>query len=412
MHVLVLVEPLPFPFDTRVRAQAEALVAAGHEVTVICPAGFGFNAPWETVDGVSVRRFTMPEGGRGALGYLREYGQAMLRMARLVRSVRRERVVDVCLVCNPPDLLVALTLSLRRHGTRVVLDFREISPELYEAKFGGRGSVLHRLLLASERFAFRHADVVVTVSEPCAAIARDRGGIDPSRIFLVGNGPDARRIHPVDPRPELRRGRAHLVLWLGAMSEQEGLGRLVEAADHLVNTLGRDDVTFAVVGPGDVHRQLRRQIAARGLQEVVQLSGPVGDELVRAYMATATVCVGVDQRNDMNDRAAMRKILEYMAMGRAVVQFPLQEMHRLCGGSTLYARDADARHLAEQVARVLDDTQLRGELETAARARVSEGLMWHHQAPRLLAAVHTALGSATPPPAPRPSGRSPCSRAL
>lgn len=397
VHVLVLVEPLPFPFDTRVRAHVEALLSAGHEVTVICPAGFGFDALQETIDGVSVRRFRMPDGGRSAIGYLREYGLAMLRMARLVRRVRRERFVDVCLVCNPPDLLVALTLLLRRSGTRVLLDFREISPELYEAKFGAQG-LLHRLLLANERFAFRHSDIVITVSEPCVAIARDRGKIEPTRIFLVGNGPDARRIYPVAPRPDLRCGRAHLVLWLGSMSQQEGLGRLLKAADHLVNTLGRDDVSFAMIGPGDVHEELRREIARLGLQDVVALSGAVGDDLVRAYMATASVCVGVDERNAMNDRAAMRKILEYMAMGRAVVQFPLQEMRRLCGHATLYACDANALHLAEQIARVLDDEQLRVKLETAARDRVSNGLMWHHQVPRLLAAVDAALTDAPPRP--------------
>jgi len=397
--VLVLVEPLPYPFDTRVRAQVEALLSAGHEVTVICPTGFGFDALDETIDGVRVLRFRMPKGGRGADGYLREYGASMLRMARLVRRVGRERFVDVCLVCNPPDLLVALAFLLRRTGTRVVLDFREISPELYEAKFGARG-VLHRLLLANERFAFRHSDVVMTVSEPCVTIVRERGTIDPARIFLVGNGPDVRRVYPVDPRPELRCGRAHLVLWLGSMSQQEGLGRLIMAADHLVNALGRDDMVFAMVGPGDVHDELRGEIESRGLGDVIHLSGAVGDDLVRAYMSTATVCVGVDERNAMNDRAAMRKILEYMAMGRAVVQFPLREMQRLCGDTTLYARNADALHLAEQIARLLDDAQLRGELERAARERVSQALMWHHQVPRMLAAIDAALAGA---PHPRPA---------
>ena len=59
-------------------------------------------------------------------------------------------------------------------------------------------------------------------------------------------------------------------------------------------------------------------------------------------MSTADVCVGVDERNAMNDRAAMRKVLEYLALGKAVVQFPLAEMQRLCGDATVYARNGDA----------------------------------------------------------------------
>ena len=141
-----------------------------------------------------------------------------------------------------------------------MFDLREISPELFEAKFGRRGP-LHRLLLASERFALRRADAVITVSEPCAEIARTRGGVPAGRIFHVGNGPDPERIFPVAPRDELRGGHEHLVLWLGCMSSQEGLSRLVEAADHLVNDDGRTDVQFALVGPGDVHDELRREVA-------------------------------------------------------------------------------------------------------------------------------------------------------
>lgn len=389
IHVLVLVEPLPYPFDTRVRAQVRALTSHGYHVTVVCPTGVGFEALEDNVDGAAVRRFRVPRGGRGGLGYLREYGLALLRMALIVRQIRKQQQIDVCLVCNPPDLLMALALPLARRGSHIVFDFREIAPELFEAKFGRRG-LLHRLLLYSERFAFRHADVVLTVSSACEKIARTRGGIDPSRVLIVGNGPEAERIFPVPPRPELRRGYTYLVLWLGAMSRQEGLQRLIDAADHLVNVVGRKDVAFAIVGPGDVHDDLRADIERRDLEQVVHLSGPVGDELVRAYMATADVCVGVDESNSMNDRAAMRKVLEYMAMGRAVVQFPLLEMQRLCGDTTLYARNADSHDLAEQIDHLLDDYELRASLGARARERVFDGLMWHDQVPQLLAAMEMA----------------------
>ena len=390
-HVLVLVEPLPYPFDTRVRAQVAALVDGGYDVTVICPTGFGHDATDERESAaVRVRRFAMPPGGRGAVGYLKEYALAMRRMSGLVRAVEAERHVDLCVVCNPPDLMIALTRRLVRRGTRVLFDYREISPELFEAKFQRRGP-LFRALLASERYALRRSDVVITVNEACARIIRERGGVPADRVFIVGNGPDAERMRPVEPMPELRGGHRHLVLWLGAMSQQEGLNHLIAAADELVNAQGRDDVGFAIVGPGDVHDELRATIAARGLEDHVTLSGAVGDDLVRGYMSTASVCLGVDEKNSMNDRAAMRKILEYMAMGRPVVQFPLDTMKELCADATLYARNADSADLARQVARLLDDDALREELGRRAYERVYDGLMWHQQVPVLLEAVRKAL---------------------
>jgi glycosyltransferase involved in cell wall biosynthesis len=390
-HVLVVMEALPHPFDVRVRAEVAALREAGYAVTVAGPTGYGHEAPEETLDGVKVVRFRPAPPGRGALGYLREYATAWLRLRKLVRRVHRQHPVDLVFACNPPDVAVLLALPLARRGARVVFDYREICPELFEAKFQRRG-LLHRLLLVCERLAFHCSDVVITVSGPCAEIARTRGRRKPEQVFLVGNGPDSQRIFPVAEQGELRRGRRHLVLWLGAMSSQEGLGRLIEAADELVLKRERSDISFALIGPGDAHEELRAEVRRRGLERYVEVSEAVDDELVRAYLSTADVCVNVDECNPMNDRAAMRKVLEYMAMGRAVVQFPLAEMQRLCGETTVYASNGDAHELAARVAELLDDSPRRLRLGAEARQRVMDGLMWDQQVPALLQAVETALG--------------------
>jgi glycosyltransferase involved in cell wall biosynthesis len=149
-------------------------------------------------------------------------------------------------------------------------------------------------------------------------------------------------------------------------------------------------VSFALVGPGDIHEELRAEVSRRGLDGVVELPGRGGDDLVRAYLSTADVCVNTAQPNPMNDRAAMRKVLEYLAVGRAVVQFPLAEMRRLCGDTTLYARPGDAHDLADRIAELLDDPALRDRLGAAGRARVHDGLMWSHQVAALQAALELA----------------------
>ena len=95
----------------------------------------------------------------------------------------------------------------------------------------------------------------------------------------------------------------------------------------------------------------------------------------------------------MNDRAAIRKIFEYMAAGRPVVQFPLAEMRRLCGDTTAYATNADVRDLARVIDELLADDETRSRLGHEARRRVQDGLMWEDQAPMLVAALETALAA-------------------
>lgn len=390
-HVLVVLENQPYPFDPRLRAQVDALMSAGYTVTVAGPTGFDSQELAETVEGVRVVRYVAPPGGRGLLGYVREYGVSMLRLGRLVRRVQREAPVHVVLVCNPPDLLILLALPLARQGAGIVFDNRELSPELFEAKFGRRGFV-YRVLLWAEAFAFRRADAVILPSPSYTPERlRERQGTRMAPLFVVGNGPDPARIFSVPPRPELRRGREHLVAWVGGMSSQDGLHHLIDVADELVNKRGRRDVAFAIVGPGDVGEDLKAEIARRRLEGSVELPGRVEDDLVRAYMATADVCVGVDERNSMNDRLAMRKVLEYMAMGRPVVQFPLAEMRRLCRDATVYARNGDASDMADRIDELLNDPVGRDRIGAAARRRLEDShLMWPDQVPSLLAAFRAA----------------------
>src|SRR5579883_3291513 len=55
-HVLIIVENLPVPFDTRVWQEARALNANGYHVSVICPIGKGCEKRHETLEGVDIYR--------------------------------------------------------------------------------------------------------------------------------------------------------------------------------------------------------------------------------------------------------------------------------------------------------------------------------------------------------------------
>ena len=389
MHVLIALQNEPYPWDRRVRQEAEALVAAGHAVTVCGPTGFGFDTPEERIDGVRVLRHPEPPAGRGVVSYLREYALSLWRINRLMRRVQREDPVDVVVVCSPPDLLVLPALPLRRAGAALILDHHDLSPELFALKFGDRRP-LRAAVRAGERFALRRADVVIATNDTYVEVERRRGGIEPHRIYIVRNGPDPARIFPVKARPELKQGHDKLVCWVGMMSDQEGLHHVLDAADHLVNERGRRDVGVAIVGSGDARDGLVAETARRGLGDHVHFPGRADDELLRAYMSTADVCVGVDEPNPMNDASTMTKIIEYMVMGRPIVQFPLKETSRVCGDTSLYARPGDAIHMAQLIEQVLDNPERSAQLGAAARERALAGFLWPQQVPQLLEAVTAA----------------------
>src|SRR6476659_959035 len=72
-RVLMLVENRPFPYDVRVLPEAQALFAAGYQVSVISPAGRK-QPLHENVDGIYVFHYPAPPSGGNFLGYVWNMG--------------------------------------------------------------------------------------------------------------------------------------------------------------------------------------------------------------------------------------------------------------------------------------------------------------------------------------------------
>jgi glycosyltransferase involved in cell wall biosynthesis len=88
----------------------------------------------------------------------------------------------------------------------------------------------------------------------------------------------------------------------------------------------------------------------------------------------------------MNDKSTMNKIMEYMALGKPIVQFDLTEGRVSAQDASLYARRNDPIDMARKLVTLLDDAQLRHRMGVAGLERVKTVLAWEHEAPRLLAA--------------------------
>ena len=343
------------------------------------------------LDGVHVYRHPLRAGRhRRARHYLREYGAALGHELRLAHRVRRERGIDILHGCNPPDLLFLIAWTLRPWGVRYVFDHHDICPELYEAKYGRRGPLWWAMRLF-ERLNFGAADVSIATNDSYAAIARARGGKAPEDVFVVRSGPqlDALELRP--PRPELKRGARYLIGYVGVIGQQEGLDLLVEAAAHLTGPMARSDVHFGIVGDGPQRAEIEASVAARGLADRFTFTGRAPNELLLDMLSTADVCVNPDRATPMNDLSTMNKILEYMTLGKPIVQFDLKEGRISAGGASLYARNNDPVDFAEKIAALLDDPGLRARMGAIGRARIEGGLSWEHSVPALLAAYERAF---------------------
>ena len=385
-RVLVIVENLPVPFDRRVWSEATTLRAAGYAVSVICPKGPNAEAWHEVIEGIDIYRHPLPVEASGALGYLLEYAAALFWESVLAWRVFLTRGFDVLHACNPPDLIFLIGGFFKYlFGRRFVFDHHDINPELYEAKFGRR-DLGWKLMLLLERLTFRTADISIAPNQSYRKIATGRGGMAPEKVHVVRSGPNLRRIREVPPDPNWRNRRSFVVGYVGVIGRQEGIDLLLEAVSHIVFDRRRDDVQFVIIGGGPALDELKALVDTLRLADFITFTGRVDDATLFSALCTADVCVNPDRPNPMNDMSTMNKIMEYMALGKPIVQFDLTEGRTSAGEASLYAANTVPADFGDKILELLADPERRARMGALGRQRVIERLSWEHEAPKLLAA--------------------------
>ncbi|HEY7115110.1 MAG TPA: glycosyltransferase family 4 protein [Tepidisphaeraceae bacterium] len=425
-HILILVENLPLPFDRRVWQEACALRDAGYRVSAICPMLKGYTKEYELLDGVHIYRHPLPaDDAQTAKTYTREYTTALYHQARLAWRIYRRSPFDAIHACNPPDLLFLVALSFLPLGVRFLFDHHDINPELFEVKFGRRRwtkRLLYRLVVLAERLTFffsRRASIATNQSYKRIAI--ERGHMDADRVFVVRSAPDLRKFVPAAPNPSRwKHGRKYLVGYLGTIGPQEGLHFLVEAAEHLKKRRPQNDIGWVVIGDGPTRQDVINLAKRKGLEDDIAFPGRLDDPTMIEALCTCDVCLNTDLATEMNDKSTMNKIIEYMALGRPIVQFDLTEGRVSAGLASLYARPNDSLELANKVQELLENPTLRRQMGEYGRRRVEEKLAWRYSVPILLDAYETLFTNrvvrraseldAEPPAGPRPDNRKSDSR--
>lgn len=354
-HVLIVVENLPLPFDRRVWQEARTLKAAGAHVSIICPTGKGYEARFEVIEGIDIHRHPLPLEAKGAIGFLAEYGAALFWETVLAWKIYMKRRIDVIQGCNPPDLIFLVALPFKLFGVRYIFDHHDINPELYEAKFNKRG-FFWQLMVLFEKLTFMAADVSIATNHSYRTIAIERGGMAPERVHVVRSGPDLSKLKRVDPVEHWKNGRAHMVGYVGVMGEQEGIDLLIDAVEHIVRQMHRDDIQFVLVGGGPALNDLKALTAQRGLAVHITFTGRAPDADLFEVLSTMDLGVNPDRVNAMNDKSTMNKIMEYMSSINYGLPTAQSDHAGLCGAGAVAAGPSGERSrtgTAGMIARVI-----------------------------------------------------------
>jgi glycosyltransferase involved in cell wall biosynthesis len=297
MHVLYFHQHFSTPqgsAGTRSYEMAQALIRAGHSVTMVCGSyaqgDTGLSMPFEkgrrrgTVDGIDVIEFALNYGNQ--MEFMQRIG-VFLKFAVGSVGVALQEPANVVFATTTP-LTAGIPGIFARWLTRkpLIFEVRDLWPELPKAMGVITNPVVLWLMSALEWVSYRSADRLVGLSPGIVEGIAARG-VDKSRIAMVPNGCDMDLFSaPVEAwRPESVQDDQLLAIFTGTHGNANGLDAVLNAA-AVLKERGRDDIRIALVGQGREKPKLMTDAEERGLDNVLFLD-PVPKTKLTGLMAGA-----------------------------------------------------------------------------------------------------------------------------
>ncbi len=321
--------------EYRVYYLAREWVRLGHHVKVVASAYSHVRAQQpqlaenecldETIDGIEYTWFKTPLYEGNGIGRVRNMASFVWQLYREGKRLARSFKPDVVIASStyPMDIWPARRIAALAKA-KLVFEVHDLWP-LSPMELGGMSKWHPFIMLvqAAEDYAYRHADVVVSMLPKVREYMESRG-MAPEKLYIVPNGIDPAEWG--DEGPELAasvketlsnlksRGMS-IVGYAGSHGVANALGTLLEAAKMM-----RDEpVVFVLVGGGPDKEGLQRRARVENLKNVLFVDA-VKKEQIPALLSWFDVAyIGLQSQPLFRFGIAPNKLMDYMMAARPIL---------------------------------------------------------------------------------------------
>lgn len=344
MRIGMVLANIGYPPDLRVEKEASRLIAAGHEVMVLCRAKPGDEVTADVDGAIAVRHRVHPGSTLrrrlDSLRYLITLDSPSWRSA--MEALVTDRKAEALHLHDLP-YAKSVIRAARATGVPVTLDLHENYPAalaLWQRRRIDRIFFSPARAARLEKWACMEADRVVVVVEE--AKQRLIGlGIPAEKIVVFGNSEPLALLEP-EPSPLPAEGELRIV-YVGGVAAHRGLDTAVAAMPRILEA--NPAATLTIVGDGATLDSLKKQAERLGVMGPVTFTGrlPFGEAM--QHVRDATVATVPHHRSPHTDATVPHKLFQYFALGRPVIVSDCAPLERIVraenAGEVFTSGDAD-----------------------------------------------------------------------
>ena len=258
----------------------------------------------------------------------------------------------------------------------------EVNAPLIEEQAEHRGLVDRAGAQTVAERVFGAASAIVVVSEEVACYLKDFPEAQ-GKVQVVPNGVSPERFPPGLQASRPGGDGVFTVGFVGSMKPWHGIEKLIDAFARFQAACPKS--RLLLVGDGTVRERLESQVAARGLESVVQFTGAVEPSEVPALLASMDLAVAPYPQLT-NFYFSPLKVYEYMAAGLPVIASRVGQIEKIIAHEEtgFLVPPGDAVALAAGLERMQKDPGLRRRLGEAARIKVLRDHTWDGTVERIL----------------------------
>ena len=309
-----------YPVDARVRREAEALIAKGMSVDIICLRNNN-EAKEENVNGVQVYRLPIQRKRGPKIRYLWEYSYFIFLSFWKLTFLNCKKFYNIVHVHNMPDVLAFTALLPKLLGAKVILDLHDPMPELFITKYNlPKSHLVIRTLCYLEKLSISISNIVITPNIAFRNLFVSRSCPE-NKIEIIMNSPDEsifiNKCNDARANDVTQQPSTFVIMYHGFIAERNGLGSALQAIALLKNRI--PGLIFHVFGEGDFVPRFLELINELDLQDFVKYHGPVSLEVIAKNIEKIDLGIVPNKRSPFTEINMPTRIFEYLAMGKPVI---------------------------------------------------------------------------------------------